>query len=341
MKLPSERADIGAVAIEDDGMYFSLGQLNEQGQVDSYSSPYRKSWPKGGYSASLITTGLAEFFSAHKRSTISAVAVSSFGLIKRDEKKLIAVPRAAWPDDTNEVLEFEPIIRNALDRDVHVVVEHDCTASALGEYRYSGFAESRPRDNVFVYVRVGEGIGADLLWRGKPLRRRSHMEAGHIPVAIDAKDKLTTGTCHVHGKCLEGLVSAEAILRRSKGSSLDDVENGVWSLVGNYVGQLCAVLTMTLLPDSIVIGGDTLRGGEPNPRMFVYDRIHMEFQDRLRGYPHYGKTAQPKEFIVPARQKAAYSALSAALDIAADEVRKKGKVVHTGRLYLFPRSQNA
>ena len=343
MALPwVERADIAAIAIEDDGMHFALARLDDRGRIANWRPRSDKGeeivwlWPETGYSHAVFRRGIENFLRGPGRRSVRAVAVSCFGLIDRRSKKLIAMPRADWNGATDEEFDFQEVIGGALEKDVAVVVEHDSTASARGEYRYRGLTRGDGR--VFVYIRLGRGIGGEAFRGGNLLRPDRHMEVGHIPIVLDDKENLHKGTCHAHGQCLEGYVSDEAIRQRLDGwhgppAVIRTSPELVEELVGRYVGQLCAVLAMTLTPHQIVLAGTRLEqheGARTNPDV-MFERIVDGFTKWTERYPNYSsEEVRHGDYIVRAMLTAADAALGATLQSAAIAATAAGKPAPEG-----------
>ena len=67
------------------------------------------------------------------------------------------------------------------------------------------------------------------------------------------------GVCPFHGDCIEGLASGPAILGRC-GVALDELplSHPQWLIQADYLGQLCAQLTLTVSPGRIVVGGGVM-----------------------------------------------------------------------------------
>src|SRR3546814_11322827 len=72
--------------------------------------------------------------------------------------------------------------------------------------------------------------------RCRSLRPRRHRE-----------DLDFAGICPFHGDCLEGLASGPAIIARH-GASLTELpgEHPAWSIQADYLGQLCAQITLEI-----------------------------------------------------------------------------------------------
>lgn len=93
------------------------------------------------------------------------------------------------------------------------------------------------------------------------------------------------GVCPFHGdKCVEGLVSNNAIAARLGLKSVHEVKNipddhEIWEIIGFYLGTMCANLTLTLSLEKIVIGGGIMKRGE-----VLLNQIRKSFKERINGY---------------------------------------------------------
>jgi len=151
----------------------------------------------------------------------------------------------------------------------------DVAGAAMAESRW-GAARGQP---VAVYVTIGTGIGGGVLVSGSPVHGGLHPELGHIRVRR-AKGDLFPGICPFHGDCLEGLASGPAIAART-GVPADGLSpnHPVWTSVAAEVGELMAVLILTLSPGRILIGGGV--GMSP---AFPLDSIRAQTRAALGSY---------------------------------------------------------
>ena len=154
-------------------------------------------------------------------------------------------------------------------------IDTDVNAAALAECR---LGVARGCGNA-VYVTVGTGVGAGICVDGKPVHGLMHPEVGHMLLRPNPNDPLPQGVCPYHEGCLEGLASGPSIAKRTgqSGQSLTD-DDPVFTLVTDYLAQMCVNLIMTISPEKIVIGGGVLE------REHLLDRIRKETLRLLGGY---------------------------------------------------------
>jgi len=135
-----------------------------------------------------------------------------------------------------------------------ILIETDVAGAALAEWRLGA---GRGLGSV-VYVTVGTGIGGAVAPGDASIRRLMHAEMGHIPMRRDPRDR-HPGVCPFHGDCLEGLASGPAINARW-GQRLDQMsdDHEAWSIIGGYLGQLAASISLMLSVERIVFGGGVM-----------------------------------------------------------------------------------
>ena len=183
---------------------------------------------------------------------LTALGVGAFGPIELnpdavDFGHLLATPKPGWSG-----VDLVGPLRAALA--CPVGLETDVTAAGLAEARW-GAAQGLASGS-FVYLTVGTGIGGGVFVRGEPVRGLLHPEVGHIHVRRHPQDAGFAGVCAFHGDCLEGLASGPAILARcGKTASELAVDDPMWEVLGDYLGQLCATLFLITAPEKIVLGG--------------------------------------------------------------------------------------
>ena len=194
-----------------------------------------------------------------------ALGVGSFGPLDRGVGRIARTPKPGW-SGVDLVGEFAGL-------GMPVSLDTDVNAAALAEDRWGAAAGTR----VSIYVTIGTGIGAGLIVNGRPVHGLGHPEAGHIPVA--ARDGFA-GICPFHGACLEGLASGPAIMARTGGRA-EDLPNDhiVWQHVAAELGDMLAILLLTVAPERIVIGGGVGLG-----RAELLPAIRQCVVDRLAGY---------------------------------------------------------
>lgn len=309
----SHEADIGVIALEDAGIYAWLGALDGKKNVIAQQylpEPIR--WDDIGYSVAAVNEVIADLLSADEWGSVKAVGFSAFGQIDRREKTLVSVPREEWKGEKFPI-EFGNLVRKTLGTKVSTLVEHDVTACARAEWRYG--EHNKTPDNqidtrLFGYVRVGAGIGVEIFIDGMVLHETRRGESGHIPIYIDPRvDKLDKSTCWVHPHCLEGYASARALAKRK----LSEAERN--DLLGNYIGQLIAALTMFTLPFAVVLTGTSMLNSDGSPNGALYDRVRDRCRAWLGNYPAYEQREDLKKYIRPATMRVERAAITGTADL--------------------------
>jgi predicted NBD/HSP70 family sugar kinase len=297
---------IGVAAVEDDGIYFTVVEVDENAvrQVGKVVDAVRR--PTKGFSRPFILSAIRNHFRGMVADgEIACLGISMFGLINRQEHTAVdEIPRHDWiPEkpgkadtrgDALPVLDFRELFDG-----VPIYVSHDSSAAAVGEWlglkqRREGFSPG-----LFVRIRVGAGVGVGCVQNdGTERVGGSHPELGHLITMRRANDR--RGTCRAHSKkewdCIEGLVSEKAILERQGGgvAGLIDIDpdDSVWDGVAAYLARLCVAITMQDAPDEIVIGGRTIIG-----RRELLEKIQGTFMAMIGGYPRYEQTRDVKRYI--------------------------------------------
>jgi fructokinase len=197
-----------------------------------------------------------DFFHAARshHGDIHAYGIASFGPLNINPLsagygRMLKTPKLGWSDfDLRGVL--------ASEFGKAVGINTDVNAAGLAESRW-GNGVDLP---TLVYVTVGTGIGAGVIYQGQPLLGLTHPEIGHIHVRRHPQDSHFVGVCPFHGDCLEGLASGPAIFGRT-GRSLADASDtdAIWDIEADYLGQLCAQLVGMLSPHRILLGGGVMQ----------------------------------------------------------------------------------
>lgn len=160
----------------------------------------------------------------------------------------------------------------------------DCNILAAFELENGGHDV---KDNL-AYITVGTGVGVGFVINGKGIHGLIHPEGGHVsvPQLPQEKEKYNfDGVCSFHGgNCVEGLCTNVAIAKRLGLDSVDKVpeiadDHEIWDMLGNYLGTMCANLTLTLSLEKIVIGGGVMNRGE-----VLLSKIREHFSKRLANY---------------------------------------------------------
>jgi len=172
-----------------------------------------------------------------------------------------------------------------------VAIDTDVNASGIAE---AALGAGRGLATV-AYITVGTGIGGALIVGGRPLHGLTHPEMGHVRPRWRSGDGFA-GICPFHADCVEGLASGAAIVART-GRNLSELaaEHEAWALVGDYLGQLCAMLVLMGSPQRIVMGGGVMQS---NPQLFPL--VRAAARAWLGGYVQAAAIAEGMDgFIVP------------------------------------------
>lgn len=138
-----------------------------------------------------------------------------------------------------------------------VAIDTDVVGAAIAEARWGALRDA----HVGIYLTVGTGLGGGLVVEGRPPPGLVHPEMGHLLVRRHPDDD-HPGSCPFHGDCAEGLASGTALRARFgrephelAGDDLDLAR----TLLGDYLGQVVAILTLVASPHRIVLGGGVAR----------------------------------------------------------------------------------
>jgi fructokinase len=191
---------------------------------------------------------------AQRHGPLHGVGIASFGPLHLNPQHpafghIGATPKPGWSD-----FNLLGTVQTALA--LPVALDTDVNAAAMAEQRWGA---GRGLDPV-VYVTVGTGIGGGVMVHGRPLHGLMHAELGHLRPRRHHEDMDFPGICPFHGDCLEGLASGPAIIARH-GASLAQLpaEHPVWRIQADYLGQLCAQITLALSPQRIIFGGGVMQ----------------------------------------------------------------------------------
>jgi fructokinase len=219
-----------------------------------------------------VTTfaGVFDFFRAAQmhHGELRAYGIASFGPLNINPLsagygRMLKTPKQGWSD-----FDLRGVLARELGRPVGLST--DVNAAGLAEARW-GNGKGLP---TLVYVTVGTGIGAGVIYQGQPFCGLTHPEIGHIHVRRHPHDLEFAGVCPFHGDCLEGLASGPAIFARTERSLADAAEaDEIWDIESDYLGQLCAQLVSTLSPHRILLGGGVMQ----QERLFDLVRARMRY----------------------------------------------------------------
>jgi fructokinase len=182
---------------------------------------------------------------------LAALGVASFGPLVIDPQSptygcMLATAKPGWSHFN---------LRAALHAHfpIPLAIETDVNAAAIAEQARGA---GRGLHSV-AYVTVGTGIGGGLAIDGAALRGALHPEIGHMRLRRRAGDRQSS-TCPFHDDCAEGLAAGPAVTGRlGAGRALADAPE-VLALLGDYLGDLAANLTLAWSPQRIVFGGGVM-----------------------------------------------------------------------------------
>lgn len=216
----------------------------------------------------------------------AAVGVGSFGPLELDPAspdygRIVSTPKPGWSGADVLALGQGLAVPVGLDTDVN--------GAALAEGLWGA---ARGLDS-WAYATFGTGIGVGSIVAGRPVRGLGHSEAGHLRVARPAGDGWP-GACAFHGDCVEGLASGAAIRART-GQAAETLaaDHPVWDSVVHALAGLFHNLTLTAVPQRVLVGGGVMTG-QPH----LLPRIRAALTASLAGY---GAAAliDPEVFLQP------------------------------------------
>lgn len=158
---------------------------------------------------------------------------------------------------------------------VPVRLDTDVNGAALAESRL-GAAKGL---NSCLYVTIGTGIGGGVVMGGQCVHGLMHPELGHQLMSPEANDPAPDGFCPYHKRCLEGLASGPAIMKRWGVPAQELPEDHpAWQLEAAYLAQMCVNAMMTFSPEKIILGGGVMH------KEFLLPMIREKTLELLGGY---------------------------------------------------------
>jgi fructokinase len=233
---------------------------------------------------------VSNFFSPYiKAQRIQSIGLGSFGPVDTDPLSptfgyITTTPKPNWAN-TNIL----GILKSALG--VHMAIDMDVAASALGEYRWGASQGIDPS----LYLTVGTGIGGSYILNGRPLRGLVSLEMGHVYIPHDRQRDPFAGCCPYHGDCFEGLANGPAIHKRFNRSpeGLPD-DDPYWEIEAGYIAAALVNYIFTFPPKKIVLGGGVMH------RLFLFNLVREKVSSLLNNYlNHPTLTGSLDEYIVP------------------------------------------
>lgn len=218
---------------------------------------------------------------------IVALGVASFGPVDVDPASpnygtILKTPKAGWSGAP-----LRPALSEALG--VPVVLDTDVNAALLAEMA-TGAAQGVDRA---AYVTIGTGVGVGVRVNTKFAGRPFHPELGHIRVERYAEDENYEGACGIHGGCLEGLLSAPALISRFGALESLPPDHACWRIAGFYIAQLCLMLSLGWRVERIVLGG-----GVMNAEVLL-SQCRLQYGTLMQGYLS-GIESDPEKLIARA-----------------------------------------
>lgn len=238
------------------------------------------------------------FFNEYQLYAIGVAAFGPINLNKYDPNygMLTTTPKLGWQN-----CNIYRYLKEKLN--VKVYINTDVAIAAYGEY------QENKKNSTIIYITVGTGIGAGVIYKGKILQGNHHSEMGHFLINKRSDDNFDS-VCPYHNNCLEGLASGLALNKRYHLSHNEmSLKNDIWDLEGYYLAQAIYNYTLSFAPDKIIIGG----GVSHQDKLFVY--VKKYFLKLNNGYFNYLKLEDLDKYIVRPSLKedsAIYGALALA-----------------------------
>lgn len=263
---------------------------------------------------------VVEFF--QKNGPIEAIGISMFGRVDTEERLFLGSSFDGWcyePGVTKSFAEMVPFIDPS-----QIFVHNDSTIDAIAEFTVQKNAgENAAKLQDMVYIKADFGIGAGVILKGRPWQGGLHPEPGHQAAVRYAGDDLPS-VCRPHNEipCIMGVASLEALGKRlellsgdtypdnllpkqghmggavsdpldSVQAALDNLESDhlIWEQEADYLAQLCMLMTSTIAPRWVVLGGRVLRTTDGKPRKALYKKIRDRFVAMNGVFPQYWGTA--------------------------------------------------
>jgi fructokinase len=228
-------------------------------------------FPTTSPEATLLET-VTFFRSAESRlGKLAAIGIASFGPLDVCATSptfgfITSTPKPGWAN-----VDIAGALRDGLC--VNVGFDTDVNAAALGEWRW-GAAQ---RQDTFLYLTVGTGIGGGGMVNGRLMHGLVHPEMGHVRIPHDLQIDPFAGICPFHGDCLEGLASGPAMAARwLQPAEQLPADHPAWALEARYLALALVNFICTVSPERIVMGGGVMSGGKllPMIRKPVVELLH-------------------------------------------------------------------
>ena len=259
---------------------------------------------------------------------VDTIGIGSFGPVDLNRASstygyITSTPKLAW-QNTPIYSTIKKGVEEGLRKAIPVGFTTDVNAAALAELHYGGHGNDV---SSLAYVTIGTGIGVGLVTNHQVVEGLMHPEAGHVKVLRHELDSFP-GICPFHKSCLEGLATANACAGKlgipiSELSSVEDT-HVVWDFEAYYLGQLCEILTLTMSPHVIILGGGVAR------RQSLFPAVRKYLLELLAGYISVDKIVNHvDEYIKPSKFNAPDSKTTSgavgALHLALEAYKRKSE----------------
>lgn len=191
---------------------------------------------------------IVDFFRRHPKP--KAIGIGSFGPVDLDRDSptwgyVTTTPKPGW-----RYVSVASAIQDRLR--IPVRFETDVAAAAVGEHRWGAGRGAA----ALCYLTVGTGIGAGLLFDGRPWHGLVHPEVGHIRIPHDRDEDQFPGSCPAHGDCWEGLAAGTAIAQRWQ-IAPDRIpgDHPAWTLEAEYLALGILSIVLVASPQRVIVGG--------------------------------------------------------------------------------------
>ena len=201
-----------------------------------------------------------------------AMGIASFGPIDVDLQSsnygmILDGPKLGWAA-TNLKTYFEAALA------MPIAIDTDVNGALLAEMEWG----AAKRIKSAAYITIGTGIGAGLFANGALIGKPAHPEFGHIRLKRHNADMDFKGVCSIHGDCLEGLASATALTQRYGDPKSLSPEHIGWEIEAFYLAQACNILSLTLRPNKIILGGGLMLAPH------LLDKVREQYANLINNY---------------------------------------------------------
>ena len=236
-------------AVDAGGTSFKCALVNGEGAILA-------SWRIPTTTPNETLKACAQRFEAEIRNrgvTPVALGIASFGPVDIDPASpaygtITGTAKPGWNG-----AQIGPALSDALGISFHLDTDVNAALAAEMAWGAAKHAETA------AYMTIGTGLGVGLFTNGAMVGAPSHPEFGHIRVARHPADMDFEGVCVIHGDCLEGLASANAMHARWGDPALLPPDHIGWEIEAYYVAQACLSLYLLTRTGHIIIGGGLMQ----------------------------------------------------------------------------------